>query len=70
MPRYEYQDFMTLTGLTDQHLGRQYKCPLCMNKYWSAWGHARRHFEREMKNRLEEVNTIIKKYEQKEREKL
>ena len=61
MPTYEYGVFMVLTGMTDRDLGRQYKCPLCGKEYWSAWGHARRHFEKELKNRSEEVKAIIKK---------
>jgi len=64
MPDKEYQDFMVFTGITDQHLGRLYKCPLCQKKYWSAWGHARRHFEMEIKNRLGEVKTIIEAREE------
>lgn len=43
-----YQEFMLFTGSTDQFLGRCYKCPRCGKYYWSAWGWARRHFEREM----------------------
>jgi len=63
MPDYEYQDFMVFTGITDQHLGRLYECPLCQKKYWSAWGHARRHYLEELKNHFEEVMASIKKYE-------
>jgi len=65
MPDNEYQDFMELTGITDQHLGRLYSCPLCKKIYWSAWGHARRHFEKELKSHSKEVKAIIKKCEQK-----
>lgn len=42
-----YQDFMIFLGLTDQFNGRLYKCPKCKRLYWSAWGNARRHFEKE-----------------------
>lgn len=59
MPDYEYQDFMVFTGITNQHLGSQYQCPLCGKRYWSAWGHARHHYEKELKNRPEEVKAII-----------
>jgi len=48
MPNYNYEDFMKQTGLTDKALGREYKCPVCGRKYWSAWGHARRHAEDEI----------------------
>ena len=36
--------FMEFTGNTDQFKGREYKCPIDNQLYWSAWGHARRHF--------------------------
>lgn len=48
MPDYDYQAFMVNTGITDQFLGRQYRCPKCGRKYWSAWGNARRHYEKEV----------------------
>ena len=60
MPDYGYQEFMVLTGVTDRELGRQYKCPLYGKKYWSAWGYARRHFERALKDHSQEVEEVIK----------
>lgn len=39
----EYPDQMTLTGRTDQHKGREYKCTDCGAYRWSAWGNAWRH---------------------------
>ena len=48
--RYDSKDawynFMQFTGNTDQFKGREYNCPICNKLYWSAWGHARRHFEK------------------------
>jgi hypothetical protein len=41
----EYEKVMIPTGLTDEFRGREYLCPKCNNKYWSAWGWARRHYE-------------------------
>lgn len=42
-PESEFPDYMTATGNTDQHKGREYRCELCGRKYWSAWGNAWRH---------------------------
>lgn len=43
-----YQDFMVFYGVTDKHRGRLYYCPICGKDYWSAWGQARRHYEKVM----------------------
>lgn len=34
---------MTPTGRTDGNKGREYRCDDCGNRYWTAWGNARRH---------------------------
>ena len=46
MPVIEYQKVMKRTGLTDQFLGSQWQCPKCGKKYWTAWGHCQRHYEK------------------------
>ena len=43
-----YSELMEFTGFTDQFLGRLYRCRRCGRRYWSAWGWARRHYEKEM----------------------
>lgn len=35
---------------TDRHRGRRHVCPICGDKVWSAFGHARRHWERHTEN--------------------
>lgn len=44
-----YHDLMKFTGLSDQFLGRRYRCEKCGKYYWSAWGWARRHYEKHVK---------------------
>jgi len=60
MPDYSYEDFMIFTGQTDQFLGRLYKCPRCGKRYWSAWGWARRHYEKEIKKLRMTSKNVVK----------
>lgn len=44
---------------TDRFSGRLHECPICGKRYWSVFGHARRHWqqhERFIKARNEENN--------------
>jgi len=42
-------ELMEFIGFADQRLGRLYRCRRRGRKYWSAWGWARWHCEKEMK---------------------
>ncbi len=47
MPDYDYRNFMIFTGHSDQFTGRLYKCPRCGKTFWTVWGMARKHAEKE-----------------------